>query len=268
VACLLALALAGVRSRQASFGVLFGAAHFFMCGREVARLRRAFGRLPAPESLLFAGPKRRNQEKWPVEPADPTSPVGRGVGNRQDTSCSTGGHTAPSPSTEAREGVSRVVALRLLPPDRAVRSGLVYRLSHRYGCIARGRVPIGNPSRQGIGRTVVGAGAGRDPVAGAVGFRDDRPPTLLDSGLRRNDGEGGEPRGKHGAVRPRWSRRRATTSNTHSPASVNGDGAVWPSVEQEVSCLFPTPSSYKACRVGGLHRPFLLATSLWARKEK
>src|SRR5690242_1283035 len=24
-----------------------------------------FDRLPAPESLLFAGPKRRNQEKWP-----------------------------------------------------------------------------------------------------------------------------------------------------------------------------------------------------------
>jgi hypothetical protein len=49
---------------------------------------------------------------------------------------------------------------------------------------------------------------------------------------------------------------------------VNGDGAVWPSVEQEVSCLFPTPSSYKACRVGGLHRPFLLVPSLWASKEK
>jgi hypothetical protein len=30
-----------------------------------ARLPRAFGRLPAPESLLFAGPKRSNQEKWP-----------------------------------------------------------------------------------------------------------------------------------------------------------------------------------------------------------
>jgi hypothetical protein len=39
-------------------------------------------------------------------------------------------------------------------------------------------------------------------------------------------------------------------------------------VEQEVSCLFQTSSSYKACRVGGLDRPFLLATSLWARKEK
>jgi len=33
--------------------------------RDLARLRRAFGRLPAPESLLFAGPKRSNQEKWP-----------------------------------------------------------------------------------------------------------------------------------------------------------------------------------------------------------
>jgi hypothetical protein len=100
-------------------------------GRQVARLRRAFAGLPASEFLLFAGPKRRNQEKWPVEPADPTSPVGRGVGNRQGTSCSTGGHTAPSPFTEAREGLPRMVALRLLPPDRAVRSGLVYRLPHR-----------------------------------------------------------------------------------------------------------------------------------------
>jgi hypothetical protein len=152
---------------------------WFWFGREMARLRRAFAGLPASEFLFFAGPrhrrerwrtakparraegrmpgvKRRNQEKWPVEPADPTSPVGRGVGNRQDTSCSTGGHTAPSPFTEAREGVPRMVALRSLPPDRAVRSGLVYRLPHRYGCIARGRAPVGNPSRQDIGRTVVG----------------------------------------------------------------------------------------------------------------
>jgi hypothetical protein len=79
---------------------------WFWLGRQVARLRRAFGRLPAPEFLLFAGPKRRNQEKWPVEPADPTSLGARGVGNRQDTSCSTVGHTAPSPFTEGGAGVS------------------------------------------------------------------------------------------------------------------------------------------------------------------
>jgi hypothetical protein len=145
----------------------------------VARLRRAFGRLPAPESHLFAGPrhrreqwrtakparraegrkpgvKRRNQEKWPVEPADPASPVGRGVGNRQDTSCSTGGHAAPSPSTEAREGLSWLAVLRLFTPGRSVRSELAGRLPHRYGCIARRRAPIGNTSRQDMGRTVAG----------------------------------------------------------------------------------------------------------------
>ena len=33
--------------------------------RSSARLRRAFGRLLAPALLLFAGPKRRNPEKWP-----------------------------------------------------------------------------------------------------------------------------------------------------------------------------------------------------------
>jgi hypothetical protein len=49
---------------------------------------------------------------------------------------------------------------------------------------------------------------------------------------------------------------------------VNGDGAVWPKVEQEVSRLFQTTSSAKACRVGGLDRPFLLVPSLWASKEK
>jgi hypothetical protein len=44
-----------------------------------------------------------------------------------------------------------------------------------------------------------------------------------------------------GAVGPRWSRRRAATCSSPSLASVNGDGAEWPLVEQEVSCLFPTP---------------------------
>jgi hypothetical protein len=49
---------------------------------------------------------------------------------------------------------------------------------------------------------------------------------------------------------------------------VNGDGAEWPKVEQEELRQFQNASSAKACRVGGLHRPFLLATSLWASKEK
>jgi hypothetical protein len=54
----------------------------------------------------------------------------------------------------------------------------------------------------------------------------------------------------------------------HALTSVNGDGAVWPKVEQEELRLFQTTSSPKACRVGGLDRPFLLVPSLWASKEK
>ena len=34
-------------------------------GGGLSSLWQGFGRLPAPESLLFAGPKRSNQEKWP-----------------------------------------------------------------------------------------------------------------------------------------------------------------------------------------------------------
>ena len=43
-------------------------------GRQVVRLRRAFGRLPAPELLLFAGPKRSSQEKWPYGTRRPYKP--------------------------------------------------------------------------------------------------------------------------------------------------------------------------------------------------
>jgi hypothetical protein len=78
--------------------------------------------------------------------------------NLRGSSCSTHGHTAPSPSTEAREGVSWLAVLGSFTSRLTVRSGLAGRLPHRYGCIARRRVPIGNPSRQDIGRTVVGAG--------------------------------------------------------------------------------------------------------------
>jgi hypothetical protein len=52
----------------------------------------------------------------------------------------------------------------------------------------------------------------------------------LDSGLRRNDGEGDESRGKNGVIRLRWSERSVATSDTHALTSVNGDGAVWPLV--------------------------------------
>jgi hypothetical protein len=70
------------------------------------------------------------------------------------------------------------------------------------------------------------------------------------------------------ATRPSWGKRSAAIRDIASLTSVNGDGAVWPKVEQEVSRLFQDASSAKACRVGGLDRPFLLATSLWASKEK
>jgi hypothetical protein len=88
------------------------------------------------------------------------------------------------------------------------------------------------------------------------------------SGLRRNDGEGHESRGKNRAMRLRWSKRSAATRDSHSLTSVNGDGAVWPTVEQEVSRLFQDASTDRAYRVGGLDRPFLLVPSLWASKEK
>ena len=80
----------------------------------------------------------------------------------------------------------------------------------------------------------------------------------LDSGLRRNDGEGDESRGKDGAIRPRWSERGVATSDIHARPSVNGDGAEWPKVEQEVSRLFQNTSTAKACRVGGLHKAISL----------
>jgi hypothetical protein len=90
----------------------------------------------------------------------------------------------------------------------------------------------------------------------------------LDSGLRRNDGEGHRQRSKNEAAQPRWSEPSAASCDTPALPSVNGDGAMWPKVEQEEPRLFQTTSSAKVCRVGGLHRPFLLATSLWASKEK
>ena len=105
-------------------------------------------------------------------------------------------------------------------------------------------------------------------MTSVYGFRENLPLLLLDSGLRRNDGEGYELKGKSRAIRLRWSERGAASCDSHALTSVIGDGAVWPSVEQEVSRLFQTTSSAKACRVGGLHRPFLLVPSLWASKEK
>jgi hypothetical protein len=52
------------------------------------------------------------------------------------------------------------------------------------------------------------------------------------------------------------------TSDTHALPSVKGDGAVWSKVGQEVSRLFQSTSTAKACRVGGLDRPFPLVPSL------
>jgi hypothetical protein len=39
-------------------------------------------------------------------------------------------------------------------------------------------------------------------------------------------------------VRLRWSEREAASCDSHAPTSFDGDGAVWPEVEQEVSHLF------------------------------
>jgi hypothetical protein len=54
----------------------------------------------------------------------------------------------------------------------------------------------------------------------------------------------------------------------HTLTSVNGDGAVWPKVEQEEPRLFQKTSSDRACRVGGLNKAISLGSSLWASKEK
>jgi hypothetical protein len=80
----------------------------------------------------------------------------------------------------------------------------------------------------------------------------------LDSGLRRNDGEGERSTRQAEAIRPRRSRRRAATCVDPSLASVSRYGAVWPSVEQEEPRLFPTASSPKACRVGGFQKAISL----------
>jgi hypothetical protein len=90
----------------------------------------------------------------------------------------------------------------------------------------------------------------------------------MDSRFHGNDGEGHGVQSKGGAVRLRWSEPSVATRGSHALTSVIGDGAVWPSVEQEVSRLFQNASTAKACRVGGLDRPFLLVPSLWASKEK
>jgi hypothetical protein len=59
-------------------------------------------------------------------------------------------------------------------------------------------------------------------------------------------------------VRLRWSERSTTRCDTHTSTSVNGDGAVWPKVEQEEPRQFQNASSAKACRVGGLHKAISL----------
>ena len=82
----------------------------------------------------------------------------------------------------------------------------------------------------------------------------------------------GEACGKSEAIRPRsrprWSERSAASRDIHALASVEGDGAVWPKCRTGSVLSVPNPSSAKACRVGGLDRPFLLVPSLWASKEK
>jgi hypothetical protein len=126
-----------------------------------------------------------------------------------------------------------------LPSGASMRSGIRGSLAHGVsrhtaGCrtrrARRGKLKCAPP---------------RHPGATAPWRRDGfcvlRTSTSLDSSFRWNDDEGDKPGGKMEAVQPRWSERRAVTSGSPSLASVNGDGAVWPFVEQEVSCLFQTP---------------------------
>jgi hypothetical protein len=84
-------------------------------------------------------------------------------------------------------------------------------------------------------------GAGRDPVTSVHVVATTRRSCYWIPACAGMTVRGTERLASSGAVRPRWSRRRAATCSSPSLASVNGDGAVWPSVEQEVSCLFPTP---------------------------
>jgi hypothetical protein len=162
--------------------------HGFLCwfGREVARLRRAFGRLPAPEFLLFAGPrhrlerwrtaqparraegrmpgvKRRNQEKWPYRARRPYKPwrlrfFGTGVAPP----------VRPSATPRRRRLLRAGRGCRELP--RFARSNVAKPL---HACLS-----AHTPHRH--------SGAGRNPVASAGGRRENLPLLLLDSGLRRS----------------------------------------------------------------------------------
>ena len=87
------------------------------------------------------------------------------VWNRRGTSCSTFGHTAPSPFTEVREWLSWVAALRLFQRGRTAPFLLRDLFPHRH------------------------SGAGRNPVAPVHGGRENLPLLLLDPGLRRDDGQ-------------------------------------------------------------------------------
>jgi hypothetical protein len=227
------------------FGVLFGVAHWF---EVVASLLACGGlsdacRRPSSFSLLAQREGTKRNGLWSPPTLQALSV--EGLGTDRTLPVRPDGHTAPSPSTEAREGVSRRVALRSLPPGRTVRSGLAGRLPHQYGGIVCGRAPVGNPSRQDIGRTVVGAGRRRfstdeglviqsrgRQVSATTADRRHWIPACAGMTVR------GGPRGKNETTRLRWSERSAATRGSHSLASVEGDGAVWPSVEQEVSCLF------------------------------
>jgi hypothetical protein len=83
------------------------------------------------------------------------------------------------------------------------------------------------------------SGAGRNPVAGAVGRRDNRTLTSLDPGLRRDDEQkqkrGGSACSKsqetpHRNIRHAGAGKDTPIHHTSAPPSVDGDGAVWPFV--------------------------------------
>jgi hypothetical protein len=150
-----------------------------LAGRQVAHLRWAFAGLPASELLLFAGPKRSSQEKWPYRARRPYKPCRSRVFG-----------TCVAPPVQPSATPRRRRSLRV---ERGCRGLWCLCLLARGGRF--------NPALSISAHAVMSRpafafarhpGAGRDPVTSVCGCRDDPPLPLLDSGLRRNDGEGTE----------------------------------------------------------------------------
>ena len=158
--------------RGGSCAILDWVARLLACGGLSDACRR-----PSSFSLLAQREVAKRNGLW--SPPTLQALAVEVVWNRSDTSCSTDGHTAPSPFTEGGAGVPWIVVS--LPGGRfnSAFSISAYAVMSR-PAFAFARHP----------------GAGRDPVAGAVGFRDHRVLASLDPGLRRDDGEGSGRSGK------------------------------------------------------------------------